>query len=767
MRNSMYAALTCIILCTAVGHTQEHLTRDEIYDRWDDLNLTKTTGIQSVSWLPDGQGYLETEVDSTTGIVTFYRVDARNGTRAPLFDRDQTSKIASEYNRLTGKAESEIPFKEFSHLPDYKGVRFKVEEEEFVYWSVAESMVKLPAPNFKLAGWTPHRSSGQLTRGTYTSDFRKVAYVKDYDIYVTDAATEEETQVTFGGTEDVMNGRTDWVYPEELRQSQAFWWSPSGSNIAYLQFDVRVEHTYPLLHEIDLETEEGFDHYRFKTLLEVQRYPKAGEPNPTVKLFIADVATGKTVEVDTDSSPDVYLIKMNWRNDGSELTFQRLNRFQNRLELLAADPATGSVRTIMVEEDEAFVRLHNNYIQLEDGEHFTWTSERSGWNHLYLYNYDGTLVKQLTDGPWEVSRVRHVDNANRLIYFATNTENGLESHFSRVKFDGTDLKQLTTESGNHTVNIDPVGRHYTDNYSSLTTPPVVNIVETNGRVVRNLSTTTLDMGRMEELGLELPELVTFRADDGVTVLHAILYKPAQFDPSKQYPLLVTVYGGPSSGVRNRFIVGYRDAQLGYFVIKQDNRGTTNRGKKYLAETYLKFGQVEIDDQAAGVHQITQRPYIDGNRVGIFGGSYGGYASSMALLRYPDLFHVGVAAAPVTDWRSYDTIYTERYMRTPQANPEGYDAGSAMTYASNLKGKLFLMHGLIDNNVHMGNTIHLSDALQKAGKMFDLMIYPENRHGVRGYHRTHMNRLRTLYFLKHLRPEGWEERMEKVERTANL
>jgi len=762
----MYAVLTGIILCTATGHAQEQLTRNEIYDRWDDLNLTETAGIQSVAWLPDGRGYLETETDSTTGIVTFYRVDARNGSRAPLFGPAQTSKIVSEYNRLTGESVSDLPFKEFSYLPDYNGIRFKVKEEEFVYWSEAESMDKLPVPKLKLAGWMPHRTSGQLTRGTYTSDFRKVAYVKDYDIYITDATSGEETQVTVGGTEDIMNGRTDWVYPEELGQSQAFWWSPSGSHLAYLQFDVRVEHTYPLLHEIDLETEEGFEHYRFKTLLEVQRYPKAGEPNPTVKLFIADVVTGRTVAVDTDSSPDVYLIKMNWRSDGSELTFQRLNRFQNRLELLAADPVSGSVRTVMVEEDEAFVRLHNNYIQLEDGEHFTWTSERSGWNHLYLYHYDGTLVKQLTDGPWEVARVRHIDNANKLIYFTTNTENGLESHFSRVKFDGADLQQLTTEAGNHTINIDPVGRHFTDNYSSLTTPPVVNIVETNGNVVRNLSTTTLDIGRMEELGLELPELVTFRADDGVTPLHAILYKPAQFDPGKQYPLLVTVYGGPSSGVRNRFIVGYRAAQLGYFVIKQDNRGTTNRGKKHLAETYLKFGRIEIDDQAAGVRQITRRPYIDGNRVGIFGGSYGGYASSMALLRYPDLFHVGVAAAPVTDWRSYDTIYTERYMRTPQANPDGYDAGSAMTYASNLKGKLFLMHGLIDNNVHVGNTIHLSDALQKAGKMFDLMIYPENRHGVRGYHRTHMNRLRTLYFLKHLRPEGWEERMHKVERTAN-
>jgi len=228
-----------------------------------------------------------------------------------------------------------------------------------------------------------------------------------------------------------------------------------------------------------------------------------------------------------------------------------------------------------------------------------------------------------------------------------------------------------------------------------------------------------------------------------------------------------VYGGPSSGVRNTFILGNRTAQLGYFVLKQDNRGTTNRGKKYLTETYLKFGQIEIDDQAAGVRQMTQRPYIDGARVGMYGGSYGGYSTCMSLLRYPDLFHVGVARSPVTDWRSYDTIYTERYMRTPQANPEGYKSGSAMTYADNLKGKLLLVHGLVDNNVNIGNTIHLADALQKSGKMFDLMIYPENRHGIRGYHRDHLNTLQRTYFLSHLRPEGWEDRLNAEKDTPKL
>ncbi len=365
----------------------------------------------------------------------------------------------------------------------------------------------------------------------------------------------------------------------------------------------------------------------------------------------------------------------------------------------------------------------------------------------------------MTRGDWEVAGIRAIDEKNGRVFFTANMNNGLEAHFCRVQLDGSGYRQLTKSGYSHRVAIDPASLFYTDNYSSLSVPPVVDVFDANGTFVRNLSTTVLNQSKFDELGLDLPELVKFKANDGKTVLHSILYKPAQYDAQKQYPLLVSVYGGPAGGVRNAFqLFWLKQAQLGYFVVKQDNRGTTNRGKKYLTETYLKFGIVEIDDQAAGVKQLTQRPYIDGSRVAITGGSYGGYASCMALLRYPDVFQVGVAKSSVTDWHSYDTIYTERYMRTPQANPEGYRLSSAMTYADNLKGKLLLVHGLIDNNVHVGNTMHLADALQKAGKQFDMMIYPENRHGIRGYHGKHLGRLTRDYMLKHLKPEGWQERL---------
>ncbi len=735
--------------------SQEKMSRSKIYDNWDELNLTKTTGKGRLTWLPNGMGYLEIENH------VFYRVDPKNKKRRRLFDKSTVKNLIREYNKLTGKSETNLPFRRFEYLSDNSGIQFKIRGgDKFIYKFREKELMKLPESRAEVAGWVPHRSSRQLKTGSYSPDFKKIAYVKNYDIFVYNSQTGEEKQVTFGGTDEIMNGRTDWVYPEELYQSDAFWWSPDGRKIAYFQFDVRAEYKYPLLHEIDL-SKDGIDHYRFETLLEIERYPKAGEPNATVKLFIVDLATDKKVEVNTDSSPDVYLIKVAWRKDGSELTFQRLNRFQNKLELLAADPQNGQVRTILAEEEKCFVRTHNNFRQLNDGKYFLWSSERSGWNHLYLYDFQGNLVKQLTNGNWEVAGIRCVDEKGKYIYFSTYMKDGLESHFCRVKFDGTGFKQLTTAAGFHRVSIDPAGKYYTDSYSSLKTPTIVNLHRSNGKLIRNLAKTTLDNAKMKELGLELPELVYFKAADGKTDLHAILYKPAQYDVHKKYPLIVSVYGGPAGSVRNSFRIGNRMAQLGYFVIKQDNRGTTNRGKKFLTETYLKFGQVEIDDQAAGVAQITQRAYIDGSRVGITGGSYGGYATCMSLLRYPDVYQAGVAMSSVTDWRSYDSIYTERYMRTPQANPEGYRLGSAMTYAKNLKGKLLLTHGLTDNNVNFGNTIHLADALQKAGKDFELMIYPENRHGIRGYHRAHLNKLRTAYFLRYLQPEGWQERLKKV------
>ncbi len=738
----------------------------KLYDEWSKLEIAKTTGTTRVTWLPDGMGYLETESDKATAGTIFYKVDPRTQKKARLFDPQTEKGIIAAYNSAAGKSVAGLPFQAFSYLPGNKGIRFGIGQvEEYVYFFEDKSCWKLDRPpGLMPAGrQTPPPGMRGMRFGAaseptdFSPDLKKFAYNKGYDIWIYDLATKKEEALTSGGSEEIMNGKTDWVYPEELRQRDAFWWSPDGKKIAYLQFDERAVYNFPIIHELTPDRRPAFE-----TSLELERYPKAGQPNPTVKLFVIDVATRKIVEIKTESSPDIYITRIVWRNDGNELLFQRLNRFQNRLELKAADPATGEARTVLVEEEECFINLHNDFRQLADNRHFTWSSERSGWKHLYLYDFTGKLANPLTQGDWEANGISLIDEKNRWIYFTIADNVGLDAHFGRVKFDGSKLTRLTTEPGTHQVSIDPAGTYFIDMFSSLTVPTTVRLCQSNGTPIRTMATTNID--KAQELGLQAPELVKLKAADGATDVYGILFKPADFDPNKKYPLYVQVYGGPSHRNSNSYQTAgpkAQLAQLGYIVWELDGRGTTRRGKKFLTETYLKFGQVDVDDQAAGVKQLRERPYIDGARVGMTGGSYGGYMTCMSILRYPDVYSVGVARSSVTDWHSYDTIYTERYMRTPQVNKDGYEKGSALTYAKNFKGRLLLAHGTIDNNVHPGNTIHLVDALQREGKSFDMMYYPEHRHGIGGYNAQHLAKLTMEYFLRYLRPDSWEESLKTV------
>jgi dipeptidyl-peptidase-4 len=761
--------MSVLVLLIFPASASPQLRGKKLYDEWEKLEIAKTTGTTRVNWLPDGLGWLEAETDKAKQTTVFYKVDPKTQKKERLFDPDTEKAIVGEYNRLTGKSVSGLPFAAFSYLPESKGIRFMVgQTDEFVYFFKDKSLRKLerpagqPAPAFPDIPPEARRfmeGMGMGFRSTpgYSPDFTKYAYNKNYDLWVYDLATKKEEQLTTGGSEETMNGQTDWVYPEELSQRDAFWWSPDSKKIAYLQFDERAVYNFPIIHELTPDRKPAFE-----TILELERYPKAGKPNPTVKLFVIDVATKKTTEIKTESGPDVYITRIVWRRDGSELFFQRLNRYQNRLELKAANPATGDARTVLVEEEECFINLHSDFSQLVDNKRFTWSSERTGWKHLYLYDFTGKLLSQLTKGDWETGRISLVDEKNEWVYFTIFDNAGLDAHFGRVKFDGSKLTRLTSEPGTHMVSIDPAGKYFIDSFSSLTVPQTVKLFQADGKYIRTLATTNID--KVKELGLQEPELIKLKAADNKTDVYGILFKPADFDPNKKYPLYVQVYGGPSHRNNNSYQTAGAKAQLaqlGYIVWEVDGRGTTRQGKKHLTETYLKFGQVDVDDQAAAVKQLRERPYIDGSRVGMTGGSYGGYMTCMSLLRYPDVYSVGVASSSVTDWHSYDSIYTERYMRIPEDNKDGYEKGSALSYVKNLRGKLLLVHGTIDNNVHPGNTIHLIDALQKEGKSFDMMYYPENRHGIRGYNAQHLTKLRMEYFLRHLRPENWEESIKTI------
>jgi dipeptidyl-peptidase-4 len=536
-----------------------------------------------------------------------------------------------------------------------------------------------------------------------------------------------EYAITTEGDEKtrVKYATASWVYGEELDQNTAMWWSPDSKKIAFYRFDESPTADYFL----------QLDQTRIQSRMDIEAYPKAGAPNPIAEILIYDLASKKTTPVDvrdgkpfTDDVLGHYAYNVNWSPDGSELLFNRTNRRQNVMEFSAANPASGKCRVIVREEWPASWTENSPSMRfLEDGKRFIWTSERTGWKNFYLYELSGKLLATLTSHPFEVANIVKLDEAKGLLYYmARSGDNHMKLQLHRVGLDGKGDVRLTDPALHHTVNLAPDGAHFIDTAQTHDTPAVTRLVDASGTIVKELS--KADLSGFEELGLERVEMFTYMAADGVTQLHGMLHFPSDFDPKKQYPLLVSVYAGPgSNGARETFATPNSLTEYGFLYATLDSRSAGGRGKKFMDAIYMKLGVPEIDDQAAGVKALWSRPYVNRERVGIFGTSYGGYASALALLRHPDVFQAACASSSVTDWRHYDTIYTERYQWTPQENKEGYDAGSAMTYAENLKGRLMLFYGTADNNVHPNNTMQLVRALQSAGKSFELQVGPDQGH----------------------------------------
>ena len=553
------------------------------------------------------------------------------------------------------------------------------------------------------------------------------AFYRDSNLFVSRADGTEESAITSDGSvEDrIKYGTASWVYGEELNQITAMWWSPDASKLAYYRFD---EHPVP-----DFFIE--MDQTQLQSSIDVEAYPKAGVDNPVVDLFVYDVATGSATRIDvrdgqpfTDEVVGHYVYRVGWSPDGSEITFNRANRRQNVTEFTACDPDTGACRVVVREEWPAsWVENSPAMRYLEDEERFIWRSERNGFSNFYLYSLSGEQIATLTDHEFEVGNIVRVDeDAGVLYYMARSGDNHMKLQLHRVGLDGEGDERLTDPAFHHAITFAPDGEHFVDVAQTHDEPPTSVLRDMRGRQVAEIATS--DMSDFEQWGFRQVEMFTFTAADGVTELHGMLHRPSNFDPSQSYPVLVSVYGAPDSpGARETFTTPHRFTEFGFLVVTLDARSAGGRGKELLDAIYLKLGVVEVDDVAAGIRSLWGRPYLDQTRVGIFGTSYGGYVSVLALLRHPDVFQAASASSPVTDWRHYDTIYTERYMWTPQGNTEGYDAGSAMTYAADLKGRLMLYYGTADNNVHSTNTMQLIAALQRAGKSFEVQVGPDRGH----------------------------------------
>ncbi|KEO73242.1 S9 family peptidase [Anditalea andensis] len=568
----------------------------------------------------------------------------------------------------------------------------------------------------------------KISYATLSPDNTKVAFVKDNNLYYTELSTNTTTQVTLDGENNkIINGSADWVYEEEFSMAQAFSWSPDGNKLAFIRFDETEVPEFNMQIWGDLYPED----YVFK-------YPKAGEKNAEVSIHVFQLDNKKTVKMDAGQETDIYLPRIYWTGDDNTLAFLRLNRLQNQLDLFHANSQSGSSSIILSETADTYVDMdyNDNLHYLQDNKGFIRTSEQDGFKHIYHHDSNGKQLRQITSGPWEVTELVGVDEKSNKIYFTSTEKSPLERHLYVVNLNGKNKQLLTPASGTNRANMSKDYKYFINYHSTANSPTQVTLNQANGKEIKVLEDNKELIERLTEFKLSAKEFFQFPTVDG-TMLNAYMIKPADFDESKSYPTLMYVYGGPGSQNVTNAWGGLRDfwhhhlAALGYIVVCVDNRGTGARGRDFKHITYANLGKHETDDQIAGARYLGDLPYVDKDRIGIWGWSYGGYMSSLAIMLGHDVFKTAIAVAPVTTWRYYDSIYTERYLQTPQLNASGYDDNSPINHVDKLQGNYLLIHGTGDDNVHFQNSVDLVDALIKADKQFETFYYPNRSHGISG------------------------------------
>jgi dipeptidyl-peptidase 4 len=566
----------------------------------------------------------------------------------------------------------------------------------------------------------------------FSPDGKWVSFVRGWDLWLANIATGDLRQLTTGGGEALRMGNLDWLYPEELDCTTAYWWSPDSSKIAYYEMDERPVERFPIM---DMSSAAG--------AIEYTRFPEAGTPNPIVHVGVVSIAGGATEWMSTGEDTNVYLPRVVWLSDSRRVAIERLNRPQNRLDLLFCDAATGAAHTALTETDPYWINVADDLYFFSDGKRFLWSSEQTGYREYYLYDISGKLLEQLTSGNWQITgnggfgpgAASHpaVDESHGYIYFTSNKDNIVGNQLFRLSLADKSISRITRDAGVHDPMIAPNDSAFVDTYSNAMTPPRQDLYRIDGS-----RAAVINKDEVPDLGpyhLSPVEFLTVPADDG-TKLDAELIRPRDFDATKKYPVLIDVYGGPQEQkVRDNW--GYSEflwdemmAEKGYAVFSLDNRGSWGRGHVFEIPIYHHFGKIELEDQLAGVKYLKSLPWVDPSRIGIWGWSYGGTMTLEALFNTPGLFKAGAAVAPVTDWRLYDTAYTERYMGLPQENPTGYYESSPINQAQNLQGKLLIAHGTGDDNVHFANTAELLNRFIALGRYpDDLFIVPGRGHSM--------------------------------------
>jgi dipeptidyl-peptidase-4 len=750
-RNSgRYLAPALVACAVATGANSAQLTIDRLFD----APALAGPSIIGLKFSPDGSR------------VTYLKGKSNDKNRLDLWEYnllDQQSRVLVDSNLLAPNGETlsdeERARRERQRTAALTGI------VEYTFAPSSDALL------FPLGGELYHyqmssakqkpvieviHTHGAPTDVTFSPLGGTIAYVVDQNLFVYDLIAKRETALTHDGGGPIKNGMAEFVAQEEMDRSSGYWWSPDGLHIAFARVD-----------ETPVKITQRFEIAADNVSTFPQRYPAAGDHNVLIRLGIADARGSKISWVDLGAEQDIYLARVNWLPDGKTLAIQRESRDQRRLDLLFANVDTGETRIVLTETSSTWIELNNELTFLKKSNEFIWASSRDGFKHLYLYDYQGGLIRQLTSGKWSVDgsgsrAIKGIDENSRMIYFTATEKDPTERHLYVTSLDTDEphrVRRISQEPGTHAITMSPDARFYVDNYSSSLQPPRVSVYAADGTLSTHLIENRLDTQHPDAPYLaenSIAEVGTLTAPDGQTLYYR-LFKPLHFDPTKRYPAIVDVYGGPGVQVVVDNWMGSSFTQIltraGYVVFQLDNRGSAFRGSAFQAPIHDNLGVIEVADQVQGARWLGALPFVDPARLGVWGWSYGGYMALMLMFKAPDIFVAGVAGAPVTDWSLYDTHYTERYLDRPQDNASGYTASSVLTYAKDLKGKLLVLHGMADDNVLFLHSTKLFRRLQDLGKPFEVMVYPGAKHGLtRTHDGRHAYATIKRFFDENLKPE---------------
>lgn len=650
-------------------------------------------------------------------------------------DRGSNQKI-NQYSYATGELVKTLVDLSTIEVPETKGAPFKVDgysfssdEKKLLFSTQTEKIYRHSTRStyyvYDISTQKIELLSSEKQRyATFSPNGDKVAFVRGNNLFIKELGVDGiENQLTNDGEKNVIiNGATDWVYEEEFAFDKAFFWSPSGNSIAYYKFN-----------EADVKE---FNMPTYGTLYPTDnpfKYPKAGEKNSSVQIEVVNIIDGVASSYIPDASIE-YIPRIKWSKTDESLVIYAMNRHQSNLKLINHNPLTKTNTVLYEENNDAYIDITDNFYVVGDNSGFIFTSEKSGFNHLHYQSWNGSKNYQITKGDWEVTEVYGFEEKSGTIYFQAAKKSPLDREVYKTSMKGSDPVKLTPLAGWNSATFSEGFKYFINNHSTASSPAYISLHKNSGKEIRVLKDNTVLNLTLTKCDISKPEFMIIPVNG--EKLNASIIKPSNFDPSKKYPVLMYVYGGPGSQtVKNSWGGGnylwyQMMAQKGYIIVSVDNRGTGARGEKFKKLTYKKLGKYETEDQIAAAKWLAEQSYVDGKRIGIWGWSYGGYMSSLCLFKGNDIFKTAMAVAPVTNWKYYDSIYTERYMQTPQEN-SGYVENSPITHVDKLEGNYLLIHGTGDDNVHFQNSIEMVTALQKANKQFDFMMYPNKNHGIYG------------------------------------